>query len=89
MEPKSIQTMYKESQTMTPEERYHSAQVLLKQWLSEYATSNANVNTNTSTVYAAKLELDLQTQQFCLEKIQEIMTKYYEDIKGTPLFSER
>ena len=86
MEPKSIQTIYKESQAMTPEERYHSAQTLLNQWLSEYAPKNPPVNTNTASLYASKLELDLQTQKLCMEKIEEIMTKYYDDIKGSPLF---
>jgi len=71
---------------MTPEERYHSAQTLLNQWLSEYAPKNPPVNTNTASLNASKLELDLQTQKLCMEKIEEIITKYYDDIKGSPLF---
>ena len=86
MEPKSIHTVYKESQTMTPEEKYHSAQTLLKQWLSEYATKYKDENVHSVPVYSAKLQLDLEFQKACMEKIQQILDKYYDDIKGTPVF---
>ncbi len=35
IEPKSVLTLYKESQSMTAEQKYYSAQTLLKQWLAK------------------------------------------------------
>ena len=78
--------MYEDSQTMTPEEKYHSAQTLLKQWLSEYASKYTEKEPHAAQLYNAKLELDLQTQNICLEKVKEIMSKYYEEIKNTPVY---
>jgi dUTPase len=86
MEPKSVFTMYKESQAQTPEQKFHSAQVLLHQWFSDYAKKHKEPEPHVANLFHAKMELDLQTQQICLEKIQEIMDKLYSDIKNTPLF---
>ena len=86
MEPKSVFSMYKESQSQTPEQRFHSAQVLLHQWLSEYARKHSKPEEHVAALFHAKIELDLQTQQICIDKIEEIMNKFYEDIKGTPLY---
>ncbi len=86
MEPKSVFNMYKESQSMTPEQKFHSAQVLLKQWFSEYARKNAKPEPHTAAIYNSKLQLDLELHKKCIEKVHEIMEKIYSEIKGTPLF---
>jgi hypothetical protein len=86
MEPKSVFSMYKESQSQTPEQKFHSSQVLLHQWLSDYARKHSKPEEHVAALFHAKMELDLQTQQICMDKIEEIMNKFYEDIKGTPLY---
>ena len=86
MEPKSVFTMYKESQSQTPEQKFHSAQVLLHQWFSEYAKKHREPEPHVAQLFHAKMQLDLQTQQICMEKIQDIMEKLYSDIKSTPLY---
>jgi hypothetical protein len=60
--------MYKESQTQTPEQKFHSAQVLLHQWFSDYAKKHKEPEQHVANLFHTKMELDLQTQQICLEK---------------------
>jgi hypothetical protein len=87
IEPKSVINLYKESQDMTAEQKYHSAQTLLHQWLSEYAKKHpAEPTSHLVKVHTAAIELDLQTQNLCFEKIKEIMELHYSDIKNTPVF---
>jgi dUTPase len=87
IEPKSVINLYKESQDMTVEQKYHSAQTLLHQWLSEYAKKDPTKPTSHLVkVHTAAIELDLQTQNLCFEKIKEIMELHYSDIKNTPVF---
>ncbi len=72
---------------MTAEQKYHSAQTLLHQWLSEYAKKHPTEPTSHLVkVHTAAIELDLQTQNLCFEKIKEIMELHYSDIKNTPVF---
>ena len=87
MEPKSIYKMYEDSQSMTEEQRFHSAQVLLQQWLSDYAKNRPSGSPeHVTALYTAKLEMDLQVQKTAMDKIQQIMDKFYPHIKGSPLY---
>jgi dUTPase len=86
MEPKSVLQMYKESQSMTSEEKFHSAQVLLKQWFSDYAKDHNVPEAHIAAVHHSQLELEVEIQKACIDKVQEIMDKLYVDIKNTPLF---
>ncbi len=57
------------------------AQTLLHQWLSEYAKKHpAEPTSHLVKVHTAAIELDLQTQNLCFEKIKEIMELHYSDI---------
>ncbi len=51
--------MYEMSQKQTPEERFHSAQIMLHQWLSKYA-KNREPKLHTAKVFATKLAIDVK-----------------------------
>jgi hypothetical protein len=82
-EPKTLQDVFDFTSHFTPEEKYNSAISLLEQWNSEYARKNSKDQYNQIAVNTAKLQLNLEKQQICLEKIREIMDFVYDDIKDS------
>jgi len=88
MEPRTLQQAYDYSKKITPEQQYYSAIALLEQWNSRYASQHASQHANSAEILSASGKLDLEKQRVCLEKIQEIMDKVYEDIKNTPLYKQ-
>ena len=85
-EPKSLQEIYTMSQTVSPEERYNNAILLLEQWNSEYAKSKNMPHT--TQIHAIKLQMDLEKHSLCLKEIERIMETVYEEIKDTPLYKK-
>ena len=77
--------MYEMSQKQTPEERFHSAQVMLQQWLSNYA-KNHEPKIHTSKVFATKLAIDIRKHELVLQKIHEIMETIYSNLKGKQIY---
>ena len=89
MEPKTVQEMYDLSKTVTDEQRYYSTIRLLEQWNDKYVpqgTSDEERERCKMAVNMAKVQLDLEKQKKCFEKLEEIMDKMYGEIKGTALF---
>ena len=77
--------MYEMSQKQTPEERFHSAQIMLHQWLAKYA-KNREPKLHTAKVFATKLAIDIKKHELVLKKIHEIMETVYADLKGKQIY---
>ncbi|MEI7489024.1 MAG: reverse transcriptase domain-containing protein, partial [Chryseobacterium sp.] len=84
-EPKSVEDIYNLSSLQTAEQTFHSIQVTLKQWLSEYATV-AFRSEKQAQLLQLKVAIDIKKHQVVLEKIKQLMEKSYETLKKTPLY---
>lgn len=88
MEPKTIQEAFDMSKSITPEERYHSALVMLEQWNSEYARKHSQAPLHLTHLFAAKLTLDVEKQKSCLDQVQKILEDLYSDIKDSKIYKQ-
>jgi hypothetical protein len=93
MGPKTVQELYNLSKTVSPEEKYYSAIRLLDQWNDKYIEQKDKKHDATdydkwkqARVNAAKIQSDLVKQEACFKKLDEIMEKFYANIKSTPLY---
>ena len=88
MEPKTLQSVFDLTKNYTPEEKYNNAISLLEKWNSEYNKENGRKNISQAHVFSAKLQINLEKQHICLQKVNEILNKLYPEIKNTPIYNK-
>jgi hypothetical protein len=86
MEPKTVQELFDMSKEVSSEEKYYSAIRLLDQWNDKYLKTKSNDEGSydewkSQKINVAKVQLDLEKQELCFKRLEEIMDDVYSDLK--------
>jgi hypothetical protein len=80
MEPRTLQSVYDESSTLTPEDKFYNAVTMLEGWNSDYAKKYGKTPPHLNHIQSKKLLFDVQKSEALLQEIRNIVAKIYPEI---------